>query len=229
MAKISIPRAIFPILTLLATPAAAQAVAGAPASPTPAADEVATGLDRSLRMTVPVMINGQGPFDFVVDTGADRTVISEELAKQLSLDRSTVSNMLRLLELAEPVKQSLRSDKISAGHARALLSLTESDQIVLCQRIMSDSLSVRATEAAVRETLAAVSANGSTVPFDKTSDVKSKPQPTQHVLSLQSQLRDLLGLPVEIKLKGKESGQVVITFQSNDDFERILRMLRRAA
>ncbi len=153
----------------------------------------------------------------------------EELAKQLSLDRSTVSNMLRLLELAEPVKQSLRSDKISAGHARALLSLTESDQIVLCQRIMSDSLSVRATEAAVRETLAAANSNGSTVPFDKTSDATSKPQPTQHVLSLQGQLRDLLGLPVEIKLKGKESGQVVITFPSNDDFERILRMLRRAA
>ncbi len=153
----------------------------------------------------------------------------EELSKQLSLDRSTVSNMLRLLELPEPVKQSLRSDKISAGHARALLSLPESDQIALCQRIISDSLSVRATESAVRETLAAMNSNGSTVPFEKTSDVNSKPQPTQHVLSLQGQLRDLLGLPVEIKLKGKESGQVVITFQSNDDFERILRMLRRAA
>jgi ParB family chromosome partitioning protein len=154
-----------------------------------------------------------------------RTV--EELAKQLSLDRSTVANMLRLLDLAEPVKQSLRSDKISGGHARALLSLPSEQQITLCQRIESESLSVRATEAAVRELLAESKSDGETVAFDPKQ--KSKPTATQHVLSLQGQLRDLLGVPVEIKLRGKESGQIMITFSSNDDFERVLRVLRRAA
>lgn len=152
----------------------------------------------------------------------------EDLAKQLSLDRSTVSNMLRLLELPDSVKQSLRANKISAGHARALLPLDEAKQIALCQRIESESLSVRATETAVRELLAADQSNDETVSFDAAKS-KSKPSPTQHVLSLQGQLRDLLGVPVEIKLKGKESGQVVITFRSNDDFERVLRVLRRAA
>ncbi len=151
----------------------------------------------------------------------------EELSKQLSLDRSTVSNLLRLLELAEPVKQSLRSDKISGGHARALLSLPAEQQIALCQRIESESLSVRATEAAVRELLAETKSSTETVAFDPQH--KPKPVATQHVLSLQGQLRDLLGVPVEIKLRGKESGQIMITFGSNDDFERVLRVLRRAA
>ena len=154
-----------------------------------------------------------------------RTV--EELAKQLSLDRSTVSNLLRLLDLAEPVKQSLRSDKISGGHARALLTLSAEQQITLCQRIESEALSVRATEAAVRELLAESKTNTEIVAFDPAH--KPKPTATQHVLSLQSQLRDLLGVPVEIKLRGKESGQIVITFGSNDDFERVLRVMRRAA
>ncbi len=151
----------------------------------------------------------------------------EELSKQLSLDRSTVSNLLRLLDLAEPVKQSLRSDKISGGHARSLLSLSAEQQIALCQRIESESLSVRATEAAVREVLAESKPSGETVAFDPQH--KTKPTATQHVLSLQGQLRDLLGVPVEIKLRGKESGQILITFGSNDDFERVLRVLRRAA
>jgi len=153
----------------------------------------------------------------------------EELSKQLSLDRSTVSNMVRLLELPEPVKQSLRADKISAGHARALLSLPATEQQSLCQRIESETLSVRATEAAVRDLLAATKSDDGTVPFSATSKSKTKTAPTQHVVSLQSQLRDLLGVPVEIKLKGKESGQIIITFSSNDDFERVLRVVRRAA
>lgn len=151
----------------------------------------------------------------------------EELSKQLSLDRSTVSNLLRLLDLAEPVKESLRADKISGGHARALLSLPAEKQVTLCQRIESDSLSVRATEAAVRELLAESKSSPATVAFDPQH--KAKPTATQHVLSLQGQLRDLLGVPVEIKLRGKESGQILVTFSSNDDFERVLRVLRRAA
>ena len=151
----------------------------------------------------------------------------EELSKQLSLDRSTVSNLLRLLDLADPVKQSLRSDKISGGHARSLLSLSAEQQIALCQRIESESLSVRATEAAVRELLTTQNSHADTVAFDPLH--KPRPGPTQHVLSLQKQLRDLLGVPVEIKLRGKESGQILITFGSNDDFERVLRVMRRAA
>lgn len=59
----------------------------------PAATIVATGEDLSRRMTVPVIVNGQGPFHFVIDTGADRTVISKELAEQLALPKSGTAKL----------------------------------------------------------------------------------------------------------------------------------------
>jgi predicted aspartyl protease len=68
------------VIALVPLPAVAQV---APTSPD--SEVVATGQDSALRLTVPVRINGQGPFDFVIDTGADRTVISEELAERLAL------------------------------------------------------------------------------------------------------------------------------------------------
>ncbi len=148
----------------------------------------------------------------------------EELAQRLSLDRSTVSNMIRLLDLAEPVKQALREEKISNGHARALLSLPAEQQVALCQRIQKEGLSVRKTEAAVRALLKAEQSKD-TVPFPS----REKPAPTNHVLSLEQLLRDMLGVKVQIVLKTADSGKIVIPFASNEEFERILKTLRRAA
>ncbi|MBK8272521.1 MAG: aspartyl protease family protein [Sphingomonadales bacterium] len=89
-----------------------------PAWQAPAADEVATGLDRSLRMTVPVMINGQGPFDFVVDTGADRTVISEELAKQLNLPQSGTATLHAMGGSAKVKLVSIKTVQVSTNIAK---------------------------------------------------------------------------------------------------------------
>lgn len=149
----------------------------------------------------------------------------EELAKQLSMSRSAVSNMLRLLDLAEPVKAALHAGKISAGHARALLPLEEADQLDLCGRIQAESLNVRQTEAAVR---AKVKGEADTVPMPPKSP-KERPQASNHILSLQDHLRDLLGVKVEIKLKSDDRGQIVVPFSSKDEFENVLRRLRRAA
>ncbi|MGE0375502.1 MAG: ParB/RepB/Spo0J family partition protein [Planctomycetaceae bacterium] len=149
----------------------------------------------------------------------------ENLAKQLSMSRSAVSNMLRLLDLTEPVKAALQTGKISAGHARALLPLDAPGQIELCGRIQAESLNVRQTEAAVR-TL--TSAEPATVPLPQKPPA-AKPQPSNHVLSLQEHLRSLLGVDVEIKLKSEDRGQIVIPFASKDEFENVLRRLRRAA
>lgn len=98
MVRISIPA--FFLAISFATPLWAQTVASSPAGQIiappgapPASDTVPTGLDRALRMTVPVMINGQGPFQFVVDTGADRTVISEELADRLDLPKAGTAKL----------------------------------------------------------------------------------------------------------------------------------------
>jgi len=152
----------------------------------------------------------------------------EELARGLSLDRSTVSNMLRLLELPEPIKADVRSGNLTAGHARALLSLPEPTQLEFAQKIQAEHWSVRKTEEAVR----AVQQPSDTIPFPgaEAAEPKTKsPQLTNHLLSLQDQLREWLGAKVEIKLKGKEAGRIIIEFASNDDFERLLGVLRKAA
>jgi len=157
----------------------------------------------------------------------------EELARRISLDRSTVSNMVRLLELPEPVKDDLRANKLTQGHARALLSLPAEVQIEFRDRVVKDGLSVRKVEEAVREwqqLQPQAEQESETIPFSKGG---TKPGDdngmTNHILQMQQQLQDLLGCVVAIKLKGKEKGRIVIDFASNDDFERIIGQLRRAA
>tara|TARA_R110002072_G_scaffold303123_1_gene494705 strand:- start:131672 stop:132616 length:945 start_codon:yes stop_codon:yes gene_type:complete len=151
----------------------------------------------------------------------------EELGKRLSMDRSTVSNMLRLLELPEPVRRLLHEEKITGGHAKAMLPLEEVDQLAICERIQAESLSVRKTEQAVRAIMRGEAAN--TIPIESVKTPKQPPERTTHVDSLEQQLRDTLGLKVQIKLKTAESGQVIIDFGTNADFDRITRLIRKAA
>jgi len=150
----------------------------------------------------------------------------EELAGRLSLDRSTVTNMIRLLGLCEAAKLALSAGDISAGHARAILSLDEPQQQELCQQIKSQGLSVRATEKAVKS-LQQPELNSDVLPFP--GDQKVPPEKSQHVQSLEQQLQEQFGVEVTVKLKTADSGQVIIPFHNNDDFERILQTLRRAA
>ncbi len=147
----------------------------------------------------------------------------EDLAKQLSMSRSTVSNMMRLLELPDIVKEAVRQDRISGGHARAMLPLSHEAQAELAKQIEEKGLSVRKTEEAVRQILKAGS-----VPATPAAPAE-KPEPSAHVVSLQSQLRDHLAAKVDIRLQKQDSGQIVIHFGSNDDFERIMGKLRKAA
>ncbi|HLJ12747.1 MAG TPA: ParB/RepB/Spo0J family partition protein [Planctomycetaceae bacterium] len=152
----------------------------------------------------------------------------EELAAKLGKNRSTVSNCLRLLELPDAVKIALQSGKISAGHARALLPLEEeADQVAMCRRIESEKLSVRQTEDEIRQKLQ----EADTIPFDS-SDAKTKApaaKPSHHVRDIEQQLRELLGTKVDIRLKGKESGRLIVHFSSNGEFERIVGFLRKAS
>jgi ParB family chromosome partitioning protein len=141
-----------------------------------------------------------------------------------------MSNLLRLLELPEPVKNALQGGKITAGHARALLSLeNQADQLALCGRIQAEGLSVRDTEAAVKQQLqsAAESADDSaTIPLTTaggTAAAAKADDRTNHVRSLEEQLSALLGTKVEIRLRSKAAGTIRIPFASNDEFERILQ------
>lgn len=146
----------------------------------------------------------------------------EDLARQLSMNRSTISNMLRLLELPELIQTAVRQDKISGGHARALLPLREDAQLELMKQIEQQQLSVRKTEEIVRSLLKGDNAGG------EQKAKAEKPELTPHVLGLQDQIREKLAAKVDIRLKNKDTGQIVIHFGNNDDFERIIGQLRKA-
>jgi ParB family chromosome partitioning protein len=142
----------------------------------------------------------------------------EELAKRLGLDRSTVTNLVRLLELPPEVQTAVRVGQISAGHARALLSVTDSDrQVSMCKEIIARGHSVRATEALVK---------GQKPEETAAPAPRTMPSKTKHVQAIEEDLRHRLATRVEIRLKAKDRGQVILTFENNDDFERIVDALR---
>ena len=141
----------------------------------------------------------------------------EELAQRLSLDRSTVSNLMRLLELNEEVQLMTRQDQITMGHARALLPLEEWDQLELAKRIVSEQLSVRQTESIVKEYL---SGNPSSAKPRSIREVSPRIQ------ELEQQFRSWLGLKVKLSSNEKGKGKLVVSFNSNAEFERIYQMLK---
>lgn len=151
----------------------------------------------------------------------------EELAGRLNVDRSTISNLIRLLELPETIQHSLRAGKLSQGHARALLPLgDEREQLAFCQRIEQESLSVRATEELVQQTIhhadhEPLSVVGASGPRGGKATRKSG----QHVATLEQELRTALGTKVELKQRAGGRGQIVVHFTSAEEFERLRSQL----
>ena len=146
----------------------------------------------------------------------------EELAARLKLDRSTVSNFIRLLELPSQVQQSLRQGKITQGHARSLLPLgDEREQMALCRRIQEEGLSVRQTEALVQETIEQADAE----PLSLVAGDGCKPSPrrptSEHVAVLEQEFRAALGARVRISHTARGKGKLVIHFTGHEEFERI--------
>jgi ParB family transcriptional regulator, chromosome partitioning protein len=150
----------------------------------------------------------------------------EELAGRLGLDRSTVSNLIRLLELPEDVQDAVRNKQISQGHARALLGLTDPEQQrAACRRVIAENLSVRQTEALV--------ATGEPTPA-RTRIRKDPPEPgstpaggkAPHVLELEQHLHQRFGTPVLIRVRSRDRGQIVIDFNTQDEFERVMALIR---
>jgi ParB family chromosome partitioning protein len=141
----------------------------------------------------------------------------EELAKRLGLDRSTVTNLVRLLELPPEVQSSVRVGQISAGHARALLAVNNPErQISLCKEIVARGHSVRTTEMLVKEHK----------PQQASGPHKPARHKTAHVRSIEEELQQSLATRVEIRLRERHKGKIVLSFESNDDFERLLEVLR---
>jgi len=147
----------------------------------------------------------------------------EELASRLKIDRSTIANLMRLLELPTKIKDALQAGMISAGHARTLLPLGDEQlQQEFCDRIISEGMSVRATEREVSELIRSVDGLGTS----KTT--RPKPKDPQ-VESLMQSFKELLGTKVVIKPGAKQKGQIVIHYQNNEEFERLQQVITSGA
>lgn len=151
----------------------------------------------------------------------------EELASRVNVDRSTVANLVRLLELPEQVKKMVVDGDISQGHARALLPLgDEHEQTKFAKQIKTETLSVRATEQLVQEHIR--DADGeqfSVVSADGTS-VTTKPKSTSaHLSQLEEQMRLQLGTKVDLKQNAKGKGRITIHFSNLEEFDRIQQLL----
>ena len=139
----------------------------------------------------------------------------EELGAAVGKSRSTVTNLLRLLSLSPEVQSLLEEGKIEMGHARALLVLTEDAQLQCAKRVISESLSVRECEAIV----GGLSGN-------KKKSVKSKTQRDANIVSLEKELSETLGSPVEIKHSKRGSGKIIVSYKNLDTLEGVLDKLK---
>jgi len=140
----------------------------------------------------------------------------ETVAGAIGKDRSTVTNLLRLLRLPLEIQEQVAANKISVGHARALLSIEDPKiQKALAQKIIAKSLSVRQTEALVRS-------HAAPAPGKKKAG-RSKDRDIQ---ILEEEISRILGTRVMVEDR-KNKGKVVIEYYSLDDLDRILGILRK--
>ena len=156
----------------------------------------------------------------------------DQLGAKLGMDRTTISNLLGLLNLPVSVQDAVRLGQISLGHAKIIKGVGEADrQVSLCKETILKNLSVHALEAVVKEQrqrdaeAALEKLNAEVAAEDAKPGLN--PNRTAHVTALETELRHKLALKVDIKVRGKEKGQIVLGFDTNDQFERIVAMLQK--
>jgi ParB family chromosome partitioning protein len=148
----------------------------------------------------------------------------EQLAGRLGLARSTITNLVNLLDLAPEVQEGVRLNQITEAHAKLLKGVKKRDrQVALFKQIVAMGLSVKATEALLRDQKDAPSEGPAAA---DTPPNEGEPK-SNHVRAIEDELRQKLAMPVEIRLRGKERGQMIFRFESNDDFMRIIELLRK--
>ncbi len=146
-------------------------------------------------------------------------VTQEEVARRVGKDRSSITNALRLLKLPVEVQRLVEEDKLSMGHARALLSLDSIEsQKSLASEIISKMLSVRETEKLVRKKEFVVSA------ITRTITVSENQAGDANIAAAEMKLSKRLGAPVKIKFS-KEGGIIEVKFSSNEDLSRLFDLI----
>jgi ParB family transcriptional regulator, chromosome partitioning protein len=139
----------------------------------------------------------------------------DELAKKVGKSRSAITNTLRLLNLPASVQRKVAAGVISAGHARALLSLTDSNQIEkMANRIVSEGLSVRAVEELVI----------TTSPNNSNQNNNTRNNGKKILKEVSDKLSDLLDTRVTVE-DGKSKGKIIIEFANYEDLNRIIKVI----
>lgn len=142
----------------------------------------------------------------------------EELGARVGKNRTTVNNYIRLLKLPPVIQASLRDDKISMGHARALITInSDQSQLKIFNQIIEEGWSVRKVEDEVRKL--GMMSNIST-------EAKKQPTINQEIKSLQFQLSSYFGAKVSVKSNEQHKGEIKIPFGSQDELKKILETLK---
>lgn len=150
----------------------------------------------------------------------------EQLAARLGLARTTITNLVSLLELAPEIQDAVRTGQVTLGHAKILKGIAESErQLNLCKEVVARGLSVHGLDALLKEQQQQKQAAQHKA--EQASEKEPPVEKTAHVKGIEDELRQKLAVKVDIKLKAQDRGQILLGFESNDDFERILEALRR--
>lgn len=140
----------------------------------------------------------------------------QQVADAVGKSRSTITNLLRLMNLTDEVKRLLEYGDIDMGHARALLPLTAEQQIEAANEVVARGLSVRQTEALVRKI-----AEGRNSP-------RPRAEPSERFKTLSTELSRRFSVPVEIRAGANGRGKISLNFKSEEELEAILQRLGQA-
>jgi ParB family chromosome partitioning protein len=140
----------------------------------------------------------------------------QAVAQAVGKSRAMVSNLLRLLELNDDVKEAVQARQLEMGHARALLGLRGAQQSEAARHVVARGLSVRETEALVRRLLEQAAKGGA----------KEAPRLDPDIRKLQENLCERLGARVEIRHARTGKGRLVIAYNSLDELDGILDRIR---
>jgi ParB family chromosome partitioning protein len=147
----------------------------------------------------------------------------EELGDRVGKNRTTVTNYLRLLKLPPDIQAALRDNKISMGHARAIVSVENPEsQLFIFKKMVSEDLSVRKVEELARQVGDGAKEEASSTTSGTTT---SAPTASREIIQLQSRLSSHFGTKVKVNSDGKK-GDIRIPFLSIEDLNRILDILK---
>ena len=140
----------------------------------------------------------------------------EEASDAVGKSRSAITNLLRLLQLTDFVKEKLISGDIDMGHARALIPLSTDQQNMICQKIINEKLSVRKVEDLIQFGITNIKNKKLIKDNNKNSDIQI----------LQKEITDKLGFPVMIENKNNNSGLIKIKYRNLDELDILLNKLK---